>query len=157
MPEDPEKSPYFFLAKKYNLNLTYRKFFKIQGLTAQEFRRQKIVITDYTAVIFTCKNAVDHFFRLCAEMRLKMPETTKYFCVSETTAYYLQNYVQFRKRKIFHGKENTTELLNIIKKHSQEKFLLPCAEDHRHSIVSLLEAAKLNSKRPSFTKRCQRI
>jgi uroporphyrinogen-III synthase len=143
-PVDYEKSPYFDLAKKYNLDITFRKLIRIEGLTAQEFRRQKVNIGDYTAIIFTCKNAVDNFFRLCGEMRTKMPDTTKYFCVSESTAYYLQKYVQFRKRKIFHGNENPCDLLTIIRKHSQEKILLPCTENVRHEIMHLMTANKIN-------------
>ncbi|MEI6764669.1 MAG: uroporphyrinogen-III synthase [Bacteroidota bacterium] len=146
-PVDYEKSPYYDLVKKHNLNITFRKFIKIEGLTGQEFRRYKINIPDHSAIIFTCKNAVDHFFRLCGEMRLRVADTTKYFCVSESTAYYLQKYVQFRKRKIFHGNENPAELLTLIKKHATEKFLLPCTEDHKHEIINLLEANKINYKK----------
>jgi uroporphyrinogen-III synthase len=146
-PADYEKSPYFSLAKKYNLDLTFRKMIRIEGLTASEFRKQKINIPDYTAIIFTCKNAVDNFFRLCTEMRFKMPDTTKYFCVSESTAYYLQKYVQFRKRKIFHGNENSAELMNLIKKHSAEKFLFPCVENVKHEMMQMMSTAKV-----SFTK-----
>ncbi len=143
-PVDYEKSPYYSLAKKHNLDITFRKLFRIEGFTASEFRRQRVNIPDYTAIIFTCKTAVDNFFRLCGELRIKMPDTTKYFCISESTAYYLQKYVQFRKRKIFHGNENPAELLPIIKKHAQEKFLLPCAEDVRHEILPLLTSNKIN-------------
>ena len=139
-PIDYEKSPYHDISKKYNVNFTFKKLFRIEGLTSQDFRREKISILDHTAVIFTCKNAVDHFFKICADLRLKMPENTKYFCISETTAYYLQKYVQYRKRKIFHGNENPLELIPLIKKHSQEKFLLPCAEDHKQEAISILEA-----------------
>lgn len=142
-PVDYEKSPYFSLGKKYNLDFTFHKLFRIEGLTASEFRRQKVNIPDHTAIIFTCKNAVDNFFRLCGEMRFKMPDTTKYFCVSESTAYYLQKYVQFRKRKIFHGNENSSELVTIIKKHSHEKFLLPCIENVKHEMIGILSAAKI--------------
>lgn len=146
-PADYEKSPYFGLAKKYNLDITFKKLIRIEGLTASEFRRQRVNIADYTAIIFTCRNAVDNFFRLCGEMRIKMPDTTKYFCVSESTAYYLQKYVQFRKRKIFHGNENSSELITIIKKHAGEKYLLPCTENVKHEIMSLMTANKI-----SFTK-----
>lgn len=148
-PVDYEKSPYYDIAKKNGVNFTFRKLFRIEGLTAQEFRREKINIIDYTAIIFTCKNAVDHFFRICSEMRIKMPETTKYFCISETTAYYLQKYVQYRKRKIFHGNENPQELINILKKHLQEKFILPCAEDHKQEAINLITDNKI-----PFTKAC---
>ncbi len=148
-PVDYEKSPYFEISKKFGINFTFRKLFRIEGLTAQEFRREKINIVDYTAIIFTCKNAVDHFFRICSEMRIKMPETTKYFCISETTAYYLQKYVQYRKRKIFHGNENPQELINILKKHLDEKFLLPCAEDHKQEAITLITENNI-----PYTKAC---
>ncbi len=143
-PVDYEKSPYSGLAKKHNLDITFKKLIRIEGLTASEFRRQRVNIPDYTAIIFTCKNAVDNFFRLCGEMRFKMPDTAKYFCVSESTAYYLQKYVQFRKRKIFHGNENPAELITIIKKHAGEKYLFPCTENVKHEIMQLMTANKIN-------------
>ncbi|HNX07248.1 MAG TPA: uroporphyrinogen-III synthase [Bacteroidales bacterium] len=142
-PPNYEKSPYYDLAKKYNLNIIFKKFICIEPVSAQEFRREKINILDHTAIIFTCNNAVDHFFRLAKEMRLTIPDTTKYFCVSEKTAFYLQKYVQFRKRKIFNGKEKPEELMTIIKKHLQEKFLLPCTEGHKQEIVNLLQTNKI--------------
>jgi uroporphyrinogen-III synthase len=142
-PPNYEKSPYFDLSKKHGLNIVFKKFIKIEPVLAQEFRRSKINITDHTAIIFTCNNAVDHFFRLCKEMRIMVPETTKYFCISEKTAFYLQKYVQFRKRKIFNGKENAEELINNMKKHPTEKFLMPCTEDHKQEIVSLFAANKI--------------
>ncbi|HNW90336.1 MAG TPA: uroporphyrinogen-III synthase [Bacteroidales bacterium] len=142
-PPNYEKSPYYELSKKHNLNITFNKFITIDPVSAQEFRKAKINILDHTAIIFTCNNAVDHFFRLAKEMRLMIPETMKYFCVSEKTAFYLQKYVQFRKRKIFNGKEKPEELINIIKKHHQEKFLLPCTESYKQEIVNLFTANKI--------------
>ncbi len=142
-PPNYEKSPYYELSKKYNLNIIFKKFIVIEPISGQEFRKSKINILDHTAVIFTCNNAVDHFFRLAKEMRLEIPDTLKYFCVSEKTAFYLQKYVQYRKRKIFNGKEKPEELINIIKKHLQEKFLLPCTEDHKHEFVNLLSLNKI--------------
>lgn len=96
-----EKSPYFDLEKKYNVEFVFRPFFKVEGLTAKEFRQQKISILDFTAVVFTSRHAIDHFFRLTKEMRLTVPETMKYFCVTEQIALYIQKYVQYRKRKVF--------------------------------------------------------
>ena len=142
-PPNYEKSPYYDLAKKHNLNITFKKFILIEPVSAQEFRRARINILDHTAIIFTCNNAVDHFFRLAKEMRLLIPDSTKYFCVSEKTAFYLQKYVQFRKRKIFNGKEKPEELINIIKKHLQERFLLPCTESHKQEIVNLFTTNKI--------------
>jgi uroporphyrinogen-III synthase len=151
-PVDYEKSPYSELSKKYGLDITFKKFFSIEGLTPQEFRRQKINIPDFTAVIFTCKNAVDFFFNLCTGLRVKLPETMKYFCISESTAYYLQKYVQFRKRKIFHGCESPADLLTLIKKHSQEKFLLPCTDNVQQEIVRLMTAGKIHFKAATIYK-----
>ena len=127
-PIDFEKSPYGEIARKFNVNITFRKFFKIDGIPAKDFRKDKVNIQDYTAVIFTSRNAVDHYFRICKEMRIDVPETMKYFSISESTAYYLQKYVQFRKRKIFHSKESYSNLIELIKKHKTEKFLLPCSD-----------------------------
>lgn len=144
VPVDYEKSPYHDLSKRYGLEITFRKLIRIESLTTQEFRRQKVSIPEHTGIIFTCKNAVDNFFRLCTDLRVKIDDNTKYFCISESTAYYLQKYVQFRKRKIFHGSENVISLMNTIRKHSHEKFLLPCTENVRQEIVSHLTEAKLN-------------
>jgi len=146
-PPNYEKSPYFELAKKFNLNIVFKKFIKIDPVSAQEFRRTRINLNEHSAVIFTCNNAVDHYFRLCKEMRMMVPESTKYFCVSEKTAFYLQKYVQFRKRKIFNGKENSEELISILKKHPDEKFLLPCTEDHKQEIVNQLAAHKITVRK----------
>jgi uroporphyrinogen-III synthase len=133
-----EKSPYFDLSKKLNVKIDFRSFIHVEGITALEFRKEKISILDHTAVIFTSRNAADHFFRLCIEMRITVPETMKYFCISESTAYYLQKFIQYRKRKIFHGKTNFTELLDIIKKHKDDKFLLPCADIAKDDVPELL-------------------
>ena len=142
-PTDFEKSPYGEIARKYSVNITFRKFFKIEGIPAKDFRKDRINILDYSAVIFSSRNAVDHYFRMCKEMRVEVPETMKYFCISESTAYYLQKYVQFRKRKIFHSKENAANLIELIKKHKTEKFLLPCSDLHKHEITKLLEDQKI--------------
>lgn len=142
-PQDPEKSPYSELAKQFNLEIGYRKFFKIEGVTAKEFRQSRINLLDYTAVIFTSRNAVDHYFRIAKEMRTEIPDSMKYFCVSESTAYYLQKYIQFRKRKIFHGKESFDILTELIKKHKAEKFLLPCSDIHKMEIPNILDSLKV--------------
>jgi uroporphyrinogen-III synthase len=142
-PIDFEKSPYGEIARKFNVNITFRKFFKIDGIPAKDFRKDKVNLLDYTAVIFTSRNAVDHYFRMCKEMRVEVPETMKYFSISESTAYYLQKYVQFRKRKIFHSKENYANLIELIKKHKTEKFLLPCSDIHKQEIPKMLEENKI--------------
>jgi len=105
------KSPYFDLAKKYNLKIDFKPFSQIEGISAKDFRHQKINILDFTAVIFTSKTGIDHFFRICNELRITVPDTMKYFCITENVAFYLQKYIVYRKRKIFHGKQNFRILL----------------------------------------------
>ncbi len=138
-PADLDKSPYGELSKKYNLNIEFHKFIKIEGVEAKDFRKERINILKYTAIIFTSRNAVDHFFRISKDMRIEIPDTMKYFCISESTAFYLQKYVQYRKRKIFHGRQSFDQLMEIIKKHKDEKYLLPCSESHKHNIIKQLE------------------
>ena len=125
---DSDKSPYFDLAKKYNLKIDFRSFIHVEGVSAKDFRKEKVNLSDFTAVIFTSKNAVDHFFRICEEMRHDVPADMKYFCISETIALYLQKYIQYRKRKIFFGKQTATDLADVLKKHATEKFLYPCSD-----------------------------
>lgn len=138
-PVDFEKSPYCDLAKKYNLIIEFHKFIKVEGLSSKEFRAHRINILEHTAVIFTSRNAVDHFFNLSKGLRIEIPDTMKYFCISEATAFYLQKYVQYRKRKIFYGKQNFNDLVEIIKKHKEDKFLLPCSDIHKASLGKLLD------------------
>ena len=117
-----EKSPYFDIANKYGVEMVFRPFIKVEGLTSKEFRQQRISLGDYTAVIFTAKSAIDHFFRLAKETRYNVPETLKYFCTSEAIALYLQKYIVYRKRKIFFGKSNKIEeLIPSMVKHIDEK------------------------------------
>ena len=136
---ESEKSPYFDLAKKYKLKIDFRPFINVEGVSSGDFRRTRVNILDYGAVVFTSKNAVDHFFRMCAQIRITPPETMKYFCISETTAYYLQKYIQYRKRKVFHGKQTIADLMKVMKKHKQEKFLLPCTDIHKQEIPDALK------------------
>lgn len=126
-PEN-DKSPYFALAGKYNLKLDFRAFIHVEGVPARDFRKEKINLADFTAVIFTSRNAADHFFRICEEMRYDVPADLKYFCLSETIALYLQKYIQYRKRKIFFGKQTAQDLEEVLKKHAKEKFLYPCSD-----------------------------
>lgn len=125
---DTEKSPYYDLAKKYNVKVDFRSFIHVEGVPAKDFRKEKINLADYTAVIFTSRNAADHFFRICEEMRYEVPTELKYFCLSETIALYLQKYIQYRKRKIFFGKQTAADLAEVLKKHASEKFLYPCSD-----------------------------
>lgn len=125
---ETEKSPYFDLAKKYNLKIDFRSFIHVEGVSAKDFRKEKINFADFTAVIFTSRNAVDHFFRVCDEMRYEVSPELKYFCISETIALYLQKYIQYRKRKIFFGKQTAADLAEVLKKHIAETFLYPCSD-----------------------------
>lgn len=138
-----DKSPYLDLAKKCNVKIDFRPFIQIEGVSSQDFRKDKVNISEHTAVIMTSRNAVDHYFRMCQEMRVTVPETMKYFCVSESTAFYLQKYVLYRKRKIFHGKQTVTDLMDVIKKHKTENFLLPCSDVAREEIADKLDEAKI--------------
>ena len=146
-PSDLEKSPYTDLTKNFGVEVVYRKFITVEGITAKEFRKDRVNIPDYTAVIFTSRNAVDHFFRICKEMRIEVPDSMKYFSISESTAYYLQKYVQYRKRKVFHSKENFANLVELIKKHKTEKFLIPCSDIHKLEISNMLEENKVQFKK----------
>jgi uroporphyrinogen-III synthase len=137
-PEN-EKSPYFALAEKYNLNIDFRQFIEIDPVDAKEFRQQKVNILDHTAVIFTSRNAVDHFFRLASENKVEIPTDMKYFCVSEQTANYLQKYIVIRKRKIFTGERSASDLIEVIKKHKNEKYIFPCSDIRTNDIPAFLE------------------
>jgi len=142
-----DKSPYFDLAEKYKLKIDFRPFIKVEGVDAKQFRAQKVNISEHTAIILTSKVAVDHFFRVSEEIRFDVPETMKYFCISEAIALYLQKYVAYRKRKIFFGKQTINDLADVMKKHRTEKFLLPCTDILRDNIPITLEQQGL-----SFTK-----
>ena len=139
-----DKSPYFDLAEKYKLKIDFIPFIHVEGIGAQEFRQQKVNLADQTAVIMTSRTAVDHFFRIAEEMRFEVPDTMKYFCISEAVAYYLQKYVTYRKRKIFFGKQTIEDLVEVMKKHKSEKFLLPCTDILRDKIPIILEDNKMN-------------
>jgi len=143
-PQDIDKSPYSDLINRYGLKIDFFKFFKIVGISAKEFRQQRINLNDYTAIIMTSKNAVDHFFKLSDELRTPIADTVKFFCASEAIALYLQKYVLYRKRKVFAGKTNFCDLLEIIKKHRCNKFLLPCTEMHQQAIPTMLEKEEID-------------
>lgn len=136
-PTDPN-SPYLKLAEKFNLKIDFRPFIQVEPVPAKEFRKQKIDILNHTAIIFTSRNAVDHFFHICMEMKLEMPPDMKYFCISDQTSNYLQKYIVIRKRKIFSGLKDTKDLLEIIKKHKNEKFLFPCSDIRKNDIPDFL-------------------
>ena len=138
------KSPYFDLAEKYKLKIDFRSFIHVEGIGAQEFRTQKVELDKHTGIILTSKNAVDHYFRIAEELRYEVPDSMKYFCISEAVAYYLQKYVAYRKRKIFFGKQRIEDLVDILKKHKKETFLLPCTDRLRDKIPATLDANNLN-------------
>ncbi len=136
------KSPYFDLAESNNIKIDFRQFIQVEGVTAKEFRKQKINILDHTAVIFTSRTAIDHYFNLCEELRIVIPDTMKYFCISEATAYYLQKYIVYRKRKIFHSTGRFPDLIEVLKKHKDENFLVPLSDIHKQEIPTLLTKGK---------------
>ena len=124
----PERSPYFELEKKWGLQIDWRPFIHVEPLTAKEYRKQRVYPNNFSAIIFTSKNSIDHFFRLCEELRIKMSQDTKYFCLTATIANYLQKFIVYRKRKVFAGKRKIEDLANTLKKHRpKEKFFLPCS------------------------------
>mgnify|MGYP000326373329 FL=1 len=140
-----EKSPYFDLAEKYGVEIEFRPFIKVEPLTSKEFRQQRISILDYSAVVFTARTGIDHFFRLCEELRVTIPETMKYFCMSESIAVYLQKYIVYRKRKIFFGASGKLDdLITIIAKHPKEKYLVPVSDVHKDDLRLKLEAKKID-------------
>ncbi len=139
-----EKSPYYDIASKYGVELVFRPFIKVEGITAKEFRAQKVNILDYTAVVFTSRHAIDNYFTLAKEMRINIPEDMKYFCVTETISLYIQKYVQYRKRKVFFGTTGKIDdLIPTMAKHKTEKYLVPMSDVHNDSIAKMLDAKKL--------------
>jgi uroporphyrinogen-III synthase len=136
------RSPYYDLAKKYNLTLDFHPFIVVEGIAAKDFRKQKIDIAAYTAVIFTSRNAIDHFFRICDEMKVTVSQETKYFCITEAVALYLQKFILYRKRKVFYGADGTNKsLFDVINKHKDnEKFLYPCSESFDSEITNWLKS-----------------
>ena len=139
-----DKSPYFDIARKYDVTIDFKQFIKVEALSTKEFRQQKVTILDHTAIVFTSRHAIDHFFGLCAELRVSVPETMKYFCVSETIALYIQKYVQYRKRKVFFGDNGKMEgLLPLMVKHKNEKYFVPLSSVHNDEITEMLDKANL--------------
>ena len=136
------KSPYFDLAKKYNITLDFHPFIIVEGIPAKDFRKQKIDISAYSAVIFTSRNAIDHFFRICDEMKVAVSQDTKYFCITEAVALYLQKFILYRKRKVFYGADGSNKsLFDVINKHKDnERFLYPCSESFDSEITNWLKS-----------------
>jgi len=138
-----DKSPYWELAEKMHLKVDFRQLIQVEGLPAKEFRKYNIDILTHTAVIFTSRTAIDHYFRICEELRITIPESMKYFCISEATAFYLQKYIVFRKRKIFYGDGKFLDIMELLKKHKDEKFLVPVSDTHKEEIPKKLEQSKI--------------
>ena len=147
-----ENSPYFDLQEKLKVKIDFRPFIHVEGVPAKEIRQQKVDLNNYTAIILTSRNSVDHFFRVAEEMRFKVPDTMKYFCQSEAVAFYLQKYVVYRKRKIYVGKRTFTELSPIIKKYKDEKFLLPTTDKLKPEVPETLNALGVDWKEAVFYK-----
>lgn len=147
-----ENSPYFDLQEKQKVKIDFRPFIHVEGVPVKEIRLQKVDLTNYTAIILTSRNAVDHFFRVAEEMRFKVPDSMKYFCQSEAVAYYLQKYVVYRKRKIYVGKRTFSELSPIIKKYKDETFLLPTTDKLKPEVPEILDGLSVNWKEAVFYK-----
>lgn len=141
---ETDKSPYYDLAKKLNLKVDFRSFIHVEGIPARDFRKDKVNLADFSAIILTSRTAADHFFRICEEMRYEVPTDLKYFCLSETIALYLQKYIQYRKRKIFFGKKGIADLAEVLKKHANEKFLYPCSDVATEDFVNILDDKGFN-------------
>lgn len=147
-----ENSPYFELEQRQRVKIDFIPFIHVEGVSSKEVRLQKVDLKDYTAIILTSRNAVDHFFRIAEEMRFKVPDTLKYFCQSEAVAFYLQKYVVYRKRKIYVGKRTFVEMAPLIKKHKNEKFLLPSSDKLKPEIPTTLDELGISWKQSTFYK-----
>ena len=141
----PEHSPYYELEKKYGLQIDWQPFIHVEGVSFKEFRKTRIKVDEYSSIILTSKNAIDHFFRICEEMRIKMPQDTKYFCLSEAIANYLQKFIVYRKRKVFTGKRQIQDLKPYLLKHKDtEKFLMPCSNLGSQDVSAFLTELELD-------------
>ena len=147
-----ENSPYFELQQKHKVKIDFRPFIHVEGVSAKDIRLQKVDLNNYSAIILTSRNSVDHFFRVAEEMRFKVPDTMKYFCQSEAVAFYLQKYVVYRKRKIYVGKRSFSELSPLIKKYKDEKFLLPNTDKVKQEVSDTMNALGVNWKLATFYK-----
>lgn len=139
-----DKSPYYSIAEDFGVEFVFRPFIKVEGLSSKEFRQQKISITSFTAVVFTSRHAIDNFFKIAKEMRFEIPDTMKYFCVTETISLYIQKYVQYRKRKVFYGSTGKIDdLVPLMAKHKNEKYLVPLSDVHDDSVKKMLDSKGL--------------
>jgi uroporphyrinogen-III synthase len=151
---ESEKSPYFDLQSKYNLSITFQPFIRIEGVSSKEFRKQKIEIQNYGAYVFTSRHAIDHFFRLVDELRITISQDSKYFCISESVALYLQKFILYRKRKVFFGADGSNKrLVEVISKYkANERFLFPCSDHADNEIVTMLRAEQCTFDLPVMYK-----
>ncbi|MFK7781921.1 uroporphyrinogen-III synthase [Psychroserpens sp.] len=147
-----ENSPYFDLQEKQKVKIDFRPFIHVEGVEAKDIRQQKVDLSNYTAIILTSRNSVDHFFRVAEEMRFKVPDSMKYFCQSEAVAYYLQKYVVYRKRKIYVGKRTFADLTPLIKKYKEESFLLPTTDKLKPQVPKILDGLDVKWKQATFYK-----
>ncbi|MBR1790172.1 MAG: uroporphyrinogen-III synthase [Bacteroidaceae bacterium] len=139
-----EKSPYFDIAERHHVEIVFRPFIKVEGVSAKEFRQQKISLSEFTAIVFTSRHAIDHFFALAKELRFPVPEDMKYFCITEQVALYIQKYVQYRKRKIFYGSTGKfADLIPTMAKHKTERYFVPLSDVHSDEIAKMLDEKKL--------------
>ncbi len=142
-PPETGKNPYADLADKYKVKIDFRPFTVIEGISGKDFRKHKVNPVEYSAVVFNSRNAVDHFFRICDEMRMRMSQDTKYFCISEAVALYLQKYILYRKRKVFYGNGKENDLIELMLKHRDtERFLLPCSDMHKEGLAEVMETER---------------
>lgn len=149
---DSDKSPYFELAKKNNIQIDFKPFIHVEPICCKEFRNSKINILDHSAIIFTSKTAIDHFFRVAKELRISIPETMKYFCISESAAFYLQKYIVFRKRKIFYSDGKLDDLMEFITKHNEEFFLVPVSDVNNDELHEKLSGKNIRHTKAVFYK-----
>ncbi|MBR0272497.1 MAG: uroporphyrinogen-III synthase [Bacteroidaceae bacterium] len=139
-----EKSPYFDIAERYGIDIVFHPFIKVEGISSREFRQEKISLSEHTAVVFTSRHAIDHFFQLAKELRFAVPDDMKYFCITEQVALYIQKYVQYRKRKIFFGETGRfADLVPLMVKHKNERYFIPMSDVHNNEIKELLDSKKL--------------
>ena len=151
-PADLEKSPYRNLIQKYGVDITFYKFFEVVGISASDFRKTRIHLSDHTAIIFNSKNSIEHFFRMMKELRETVNEDMKYFCSTEAIALYLQNFIQYRKRKVFYGNQYFSDLIDVMNKHRDEKYLFPCSDEKQTEYTKALDKAKIKyTKAPMYT------
>ena len=153
-PEPEGKSPYSTLAKKHKVKIDFKPFMHVSEITAMEFKEQKISILNHDAVIFTSKNAMDHYFGMMEKLRLRIPDFIKYFCVSEVIAHYLQNFIIYRKRKIFTGEQSLASLIPVMQKHKESKFIFPCSDLLKNKKNIVLEESGLNYTKAQMYKVC---